>query len=56
MLHIEQIPRDWHNWIRTLQRFGEFRFVADIQTVFAIAGKYTDKTASFQNPVYISAL
>lgn len=32
MLHIEQIPRDRRNWIRTLSRFGEFRFLCDRHT------------------------
>jgi hypothetical protein len=32
VLQIEQIPRDRRNWIRTLSRFGEFRFLCDRHT------------------------
>jgi hypothetical protein len=56
VLHIEQIPHVRHNWIRTLSRFGEFRFVKGTRTAFEIRKEAWGMTASFHNPVYISAL
>jgi hypothetical protein len=54
--YIERISRDRRNWIRTLSRFAEFRFVTDPKMAIGELPETCGLTASFQDPVYISGL